>query len=297
MKRVPLLVAFILSVSFSSLIFGQTPGALPNDTLYEKLELLPVLLRDIESIPPKYDGLLKYCHTPTHQGRLPSCVAHAVVNAMSIAYAVKCNVFVEEDPLFSASFLYNQIAKNVLGDSHQTHDETEGCAWLEIIAGLKYAEDFGVCSITSFDNSLSSCKNHPPKSALEEASSFKIKNYWKIFELCDSSKLDIIRYFISINAPVLVGINLTPSYWDLKNKSKQSYWEPSPDEATPESLLHAMVVVSYDNNSFTLMDSRGPNWGNKGFISIKNEDFDRLVRYGFKIQLYQKPVLSCPKHD
>ncbi len=293
MKKLSFLIAFFIAISFSNQTFGQNPGVIPNDSLYEKLELLPILLRDIESLPPKYDGLLKYCHTPTHQGRLPSCVAHAVANAISIAYAVKCDLVVSEDPLFSASFLYNQIAKNVLGEKHQDHDETEGCAWLEIISGLEYAETFGVCPLTTFDNSLSSCKYIPSLSAIDEAASFKIKNYWKIFELCDSTKLDVIRYFISINAPVLVGINLTPSYWDIKNPSPSKYWEPSPDETAPETMLHAMVVVAYDEDSFTLMDSRGPNWGNNGFISIKNEDFDRLVRYGFKVQLYQKAILKC----
>ena len=53
--------------------------------------------------------------------------------------------------------------------------------------------------------------------------------------------------------------------------------------AWPAEELHAMVVAGYNEytQTFTLMNSYGPNWGARGFFEIDWETLGKVARYGY----------------
>ena len=97
-------------------------------------------------------------------------------------------------------------------------------------------------------------------------------------------KIRKIKKSLAEGFPVVVGMFLTPDFRRIRKGDQ--YWSP---KATPKNQLypHAMVVVGYNDikKSFELMNSWGDQWGNKGFIWVKYDDFAKHCVLAYQLQL------------
>jgi hypothetical protein len=87
----------------------------------------------------------------------------------------------------------------------------------------------------------------------------------------------------------MVGIEMTPSFWDVK--PGQVAWQPAADERRLGG--HAMIVVGYDEvrKSFEVMNSWGTTWADNGYVWIDYETFGNFVKYGFQMSLDDKKLV------
>ncbi len=235
---------------------------------------------------PKYEGakfndvpqklsLREFCPVPGDQGTVGSCVGWACGYAgLTIMKAVQKGMTDRSNITtlaHSASFIYNQIKvpdSDCVGGARITD-----ALWLLL--------DQGDCLVHSFPNSNEDCSALPGDDHFMEAANFKLKDFAAVFSLEDEPEVKINKTIkmVATKNPVVVGMEMTPSFWDVTKENK--YWMPQQDE--PSMGGHAMVVVGYDyaRKAFELMNSYGPNWGDDGFLWLRFEDFGKLVKYAF----------------
>lgn len=114
------------------------------------------------------------------------------------------------------------------------------------------------------------------------ATQYKIKDYLRVFDVnaSPSIKIQAVKKSIAEKKPVVIGMKCPPSFDFAKD-----VWNPKEDPAGSYGG-HAMCVVGYDDNmhggAFEIQNSWGTNWGNKGYIWIRYNDFANFTRYGYE---------------
>lgn len=96
-----------------------------------------------------------------------------------------------------------------------------------------------------------------------------------------------VKEAIANNSPVIIGANLTDSFYDAGK-----LWRFNEEEYKDDNTWgHAMCVVGYDDSifggSFRIVNSWGTNWADNGFIWIKYEDFYEIVSEAYVIKPYK----------
>ncbi len=122
------------------------------------------------------------------------------------------------------------------------------------------------------------------------------KGSWKkFFDAPHPIALNDVKKLVANNFPVVLGVALPSSFY-----TSGELWEPTAEEKADPSAavtentgghrLHAMTVVSYDDNkyggAFEVMNSWSEGWGNKGFFWIKYDDFKTYVYSALFMELY-----------
>lgn len=111
--------------------------------------------------------------------------------------------------------------------------------------------------------------------------SYKIKNYLHIIQSGERSKSKVFatKKAIMRGNPVIVEMQITQAFEDLKNKKT---WNPSKGDTNPVGTQN-LVVVGYDEDSksFELLNSKGTQWGNNGYIWVSYESFGKLVKNAY----------------
>ncbi len=224
--------------------------------------------------------LKPYAPIPQDQGELPSCVGWSVGYGALTIMAAQQQKWVNDNFItgqaFSPHFIYNQLV------------EDKNCmyAGASFPSAFKLLERQGICKKKTFNVDNEECSVLPNASLKQEAKENRIKGYYQLFMKDASTPMKIrkIKKSLAEGFPVVVGMFLTPDFRRIRKGDQ--YWSP---KATPKNQLypHAMVVVGYNDikKSFELMNSWGDQWGNKGFIWVKYDDFAKHCVLAYQLQL------------
>ncbi|MCB9267136.1 MAG: C1 family peptidase [Lewinellaceae bacterium] len=256
------LFLFFTLLFFTQLALGQ--GLIPDDEAYMQA---PLVEKDsVRGKIPPYIDLRPYCPVAGDQGGLPSCAAWSLANAMTILKAMeeeRADTREIERMRFSVAYIYNQV-----GDCYRG---------AKFSSCLELLEQKGNCPAALLAYSQD-CNPNPGEQHHARAYPNRIRDYRKVFGLHASAddKIDNILDELARYRPVVVSMKVPA---DFRNNI------PPIRGPWPGEDPHAMVVVGYDEYSetFTLMNSYGPAWGNRGFFEMDWETLGEQVKYGYVI--------------
>jgi hypothetical protein len=202
-----------------------------------------------ERLPKDY-SLKAYCPKVGNQFN-SSCAAWSVCySALTIDRSVRQKQTKEET--FSAAYVYKQVASS--DDSGASVDDV-----------LKFVKDSGTCRNSTFPS------NHSFQQQLNECSKaeaphFKIKGFEAIYQK-DSSKsfnINVLKQYLTAKKTIILC---------LKADTLLAHAFKTPTSLTPNTA-HALCVIGYDDrdsrdSTFELFNSWGEDWGDKGYLRVK----------------------------
>jgi len=268
---------FIVFIMFlSSSIFAQqyTTGLDFSQEKYEEVtETVPLVTRSITAIPKSF-SLKSYAPTPGNQGNQPSCVGWASgYGARTIANAVKndwkYNTTKINQNTFSPAFVYNLI--KFKGDVN--------CKRGSYIAdAMKLLNTYGILQLKDFNYSSTNCKTKPTSFGYQKAKRNTILTYERLAKWNNPYNLvGKVKKAIANKNPVVIGMQIHASFYKSKG-----VWN---GDTTKKLGGHAMVVVGYSDTNyggaFEILNSWGTNWGNKGYIWVKYNDFETYTKTAY----------------
>ena len=158
----------------------------------------------------------------------------------------------------------------------------EGSSMFDAIGVLV---DYG-CKPMFFDPWLS-CNSTTSisKFAMTAASIYSVNDAF-ILDMERSDIVDVMKSALNDKRLVAIGAQLTESFQSGTTVQYGS-WSPSGNE--PVTGGHAMVIVGYDDykngGSFEVMNSWGPNFGDKGFVWIKYADAKKYIDEAYVLDI------------
>ncbi len=180
------------------------------------------------------------------QKQTSSCVAHAFAQAMRIADKV---AGISEPALTSREFLYFNARAF---DGQPIVDEGT-----QLRSCAKGMIKFGRPPESVWPFRESYINERPPWEAYREAYDYRGPgSYLRVVGL------DEIRQAIASGKPVVGGTSVGDSIFDYTD----GVYDPDPNE--PSVGGHALCVVGYDADSFTLVNSWGISYGEAGFMRV-----------------------------
>ena len=241
--------------------------------------------RGYTSYLPNYYSLEKYAPPIMSQFQTSSCVGWAMCYS---AYSIQHNIHrkitsVFEKKMFSFDPYYMY---SIMKNKYKNEECSKGLFMTEAMDFLMEmgAKRIWMTPFIACDNKWSS---EWIEEILFQSSSFAIDDYNKV----DPEDLSLIKKLIYDGHPVIIGANINDSFDDVKSSKKgtinsNGVWNPN--YADIESISgHAMTIVAYNDykfgGAFKVMNSWGEDWGNKGYVWIKYEDFAIIVDEAFII--------------
>lgn len=252
-----------LAHSASTVTGGQGLRFVPPDEL-RGIPLAELPYAGYE-LPARVD-LASHMPPPGHQQQQNSCAAWAS------AYAVKTyqekieqryTLVAQGKPywshIFSPAFVYNQI-----------HQGRDGGATL--VDALNLLRERGALSWADMPYLPDNITQLPSEEQLLKARRFRIA-YWRQVNVADILE---VKSQVQAGYPVMVGMLIDKGFYALQTGA----WEQF--NGSPRSG-HAVVVVGYDDakKAFKVMNSWGPQWGEKGFGWVSYRHFRRAAREAY----------------
>ncbi|MCB0496104.1 MAG: DUF4384 domain-containing protein [Cyclobacteriaceae bacterium] len=252
-------------------------GVLISDFEYSKVEKRYFSVRGGTRVLPSEHSLKKYAPKPLNQFDYPTSPAWASsYAALTIVEAQQSDRTGKEntEKAFSPLFPYYYSTK---GSNNADCNQLVSVAQI-----LKAMKEYGTPRYVDYPVR---CATRSPQKMINLAARNKISEYSRLFDTSDSdaTKLDAIKTTIADDLPVVVVMNVDKSF----NYAKE-FWRPR--EAFNTDLPgQALCVVGYDDNKYggavEVMNSRGSEWGNKGFMWIPYEDFITYTRQAFSLYM------------
>jgi hypothetical protein len=250
---------------FDSVAFSKTPelsverGILPSS--YSLTKYLPILLVQKES----------------------TCVAVSFSLARTMMLAIEDNITDKSKITrlhFSPYFLY-YLARNkgdlqcATGLNPVTAGEVAKNIGFEKLINVEYPKYY------PFANS-DLCPNNIDFFPPELSQHFNNAKRYKINELYGTKNIEGVKYSISHNMPVILGLQIPKSF----EKLKTNVWTPLPTENRSKSIGgHAVVAIGYNDNLFggsvLIANSWGELWGSKGLTWIRYRDLKKWMDGAF----------------
>jgi len=208
------------------------------------------------------------------QGDQGSCTAWAAgYSAMSLLFNQKISSSGEKATHFrkvefSPAYVFNLIHRG----------KCEGGT--SVVSTLDTIRDHGLVSYASLPYDPRSCSALPSASLAEDAHNKRLISYSRI-DGDGKAVLEKIRGAIYARKPVIFGM-----YTGDLASAFQGYKGGVFRERLPHENAHAMVVVGYDDATqvFTVANSWGNRWGDKGFLHIDYQTLlDNLSNQAFVI--------------
>lgn len=198
------------------------------------------------SVPSSFT-LRPFVTSVLDQGDTSSCVAHSWAQALRIADRIAG----ESAPvLCSREFLYWNSRAYDGGAIVDQGTQLRSCA-----RGLV---KFGRPPETVWPFDLARINERPDWSAYRLAYKFKgPAGYYRITTLAE------IRQALAASKPVVGGVGVGDSIFQARGSA---IYDPAPGE--PSIGGHAMTIVGYDADSFTICNSWGTGWGDRGFVRM-----------------------------
>ncbi len=249
--------------------------------LFDQAAVFEPLAKEMpENQSPTQVSLLQFAPRRLSQGRQGSCTSWAAAYAaMTINYA-RATGQNPDAVAFSPAFVYNQITQ---GDCEGTH----------IGKTLEKLTEEGNVPLQNFPYTDQSCNKLPNSQQKQQALQFKMKGFNRLTLKHDDYKIDLeaIKQNIAQGAPVVIGMAVGGSFYDLAGKDT---WRPTKkdfdalrggmgghivDDGSDSGFGgHAMCVIGYDDSreggAFQIMNSWGNDWGQDGIFWMKYKDFE-----------------------
>ncbi len=249
-------------------------GANFSPEKYDATEVFEAPITDNTKDPlPESVSLLKYAPSRLNQGSQGSCVG------WGSAYAARTILESErtgKDPnsiAFSPSYLYNQIGM-------------EGCQGAYIQNAMEMMKNQGLVTLKEFPYTDQDCSTQPSSTQKQKASQFKMTGFNRLTEGdakgTGNEKLDLvaIKQNLAQGAPVVIGMQVGGSF--MQPMMGKDVWIPTEDDLDMYGFGgHCMCVIGYDDfkegGAFQIMNSWGPEWGNKGVAWIPYNVFEHFA--------------------
>lgn len=124
---------------------------------------------------------------------------------------------------------------------------------------------------------------------------FKITDFRRVLDtrLSKEENLSTVKQALSDGHPVVIGMALPKSFYAI---DATGLFKP---ELTDKNFIsdyggHAMAVIGYDDSrfggTFEIINSWGPEWGDKGFAYVKYDDFIDFTRMAVRFEAELTPV-------
>ncbi len=298
MKRILLVLSLSIFV-LSQNSFAQRKGLVFSKESYENVPKADdeTLGYSDETLPAAV-SYKKYAPYPGNQGDYGTCVGwSSSYGALSIEYAKQMNITDRNQITFTAFcpyYIYNQFKE-------ETDFFCQSGGLFEDALEILYTKGAKRYYLPEY-----TCYSDYDDFSLENAGTFKINNYYRLFDWenseiskslgLKSDRVENIKKAIAKGHPVLWGAYVPPSFDYLTSGTE--LWTPTQEEKDTYNKQpgHAMVIVGYDDykfgGAFEVMNSWGTEWGNKGFFWVKYEDADIFGHTAFYMDLGYKYYAS-----
>jgi C1A family cysteine protease len=176
-----------------------------------------------------------------------------------------------EQHTFSPAYIYNQIRKSA--------DCSGGTSYSDALNLLRKE---GVASLADFPYTADDCTRLPSALARQNAGSFRIAD-WRRVNVQDETE---VKNHIVAGFPVLVGAIVDSSFQNLKGRQSIR------NSSGPAWAAMRWSSVGYDDNrgAFKLINSWGPEWGDRGFGWVRYAAFRQMTREGYVAQDIVSPM-------
>lgn len=223
------------------------------------------------TIPSTYDISSKMPPVG-NQGMQNSCVAWAVAYASRSYWnaTAKNTTYLgsdgklNEEAIFSPSFIYNQINKGL--DNGSSYADA-----------LELMKNVGVCTLKDMAYSEKDYTTKPTSTQLNSATNYKIKNWGRI-NISEAS----FKRFLYYDYPIIIATQIDDNFKKLSDKlpNGEYIWKTLSVNGTSG---HAMVIVGFDNEkkAFKVQNSWSDKWANKGFIWLDYELLTKVIREAY----------------
>lgn len=213
---------------------------------------LPQKMR-ISSLPKSVD-LRPNCPPVLHQGKLGSCTANAVCTAHMFSQ-MKQKSKTPMSP--SRLFLYY--------NTRWIEGTTYVDCGSQIRNSIKVIANKGVCSESLWPYLEDKFKVRPTTPCFKEAKKFQSLKY----ERLNNSNLSALKGCLASGYPFVFGFTVYDSFEGERIANTGTVYMP---DFGVEGVVggHAVLAVGYDDSTqrFTVMNSWGESWGNRGFFTI-----------------------------
>ena len=130
----------------------------------------------------------------------------------------------------------------------------------------------------------------PSASMVARATKFRIADWLVV----DTDRLDQVKGELAGGHPVVVGMRTNRDFLRLKGRKVWRAGYPESDDGN-----RAVTVVGYSEPGqyFTVVNSWGRGWGDRGFGRISYDTFRKRVNYGYSMRLVGEPSPEPPKPE
>jgi C1A family cysteine protease len=216
----------------------------------------PVDLRDLSadglgmrtsSLPGNY-SLIHPAITPRSQSSTSSCVGFAWAQGLELAYARRGVMTGDLSPLF------------VYWLARATHGATGRDDGTYLRAAAKAIRRFGCCRDAAHPFAVSRVNESPRWRAMRDGYDLRgLRGYYRV----GGTDFRTIGAAIASGRPVVGGWAVDRTFQRFSGGSIVGPIDPK------DSIgKHAMVIVGYDAHSFTLLNSWGTGWGERGYARV-----------------------------
>jgi hypothetical protein len=243
----------------------------------EKLDRLPQDQQPIEKsekhgmFPLRLaDSTVQLYYPPAgQQGKQGSCTAFSVGYALvsyyekrraGYSYDTGFDGLPSDTKVFSPAFVFNALCSG---------NCEEG---IEFIDAFDLIRDNGICKWVDFkyDGTKLKCTPSPDNKVYAKASPFSGYRFFRA-----RRSFDKFMEYLDAGIPLIIGIYTSETMFKdgfSSEKKTPYFWNPSENDMLD---YHAILCVGYDKakESFILLNSWGPKWGDNGYCYIKKNVF------------------------
>ena len=287
----------ILAFSFSFNFFSQ--GIRFDKERFESSERWEQEDLGFSAVLPTNFSLRKYC-PPSLSQEGQSCVGWAsAYGAMSIIHNIKFNITNDNEKFlfaFDPNYIYSLIA---LESDYNCEQGTY------ITDGLSILTKYGCKKM--FAPELTSCNSVISKKSKKYGLPFVIKGYQtppdEFYDGTAEEKITLLKESLIEKNPLIIAIATTETFStfgsDIGIVGKDGLYDPNENENFNGG--HAMCVIGYDENkfggSFEVMNSWGTDFGDNGFVWIKFDDFLRITREIYKLDVFENNINKSSTYE
>ena len=130
----------------------------------------------------------------------------------------------------------------------------------------------------------------PSAGMAARATKFRIHGW----QVVDTRRLDQVKGELAGGHPVVIGMRPNRDFHRLRGRKVWRAGHPKSGDGH-----HAVTVVGYSERGqyFTVVNSWGRGWGDRGFGRISYDTFRKRVKYGYSMRLVGEPKPQPPKPE
>lgn len=258
-------------------------GLQTDPEVYAQSDIYEPLAVDYKNTLPTKVSLRQYAPRIRNQGSQGSCVGWSSSYAARTILEARAKGKNPDAVAFSPSSLYNQI-------------KLPNCQGAYIHKAMETMENRGVLPWTDFAYNEHDCDRLPDRELAGKMASFRSRGFERLSE--DYGKVDIqaIKENLAQGAPVVIGMMVGQSF--MQSMMGKKLWQPVRSDYAMRGMGgHAMCVIGYDDNyqggAFEIMNSWGPEWGDRGFGWVRYDDFLHFTKEAYGLH----PMGESEKQD